>query len=73
MGKNILKFFDIYKQHFVDVSQDDVTKFIFKRHNGELRYGLHAIVTDGQSSTKFISKKEWDALDVPIRKDSPHA
>lgn len=63
----LLTFFDLYKRQFVQVAKVDVTKFIFTDHHGNTRYGLHGIVTDGQSANKFIDEQTWRTLDVPLR------
>lgn len=65
----LLTFFDIHKNAFVQVDKKDIVKFVFTRKDGEKRYGLRGVITDGQSATKFVDKADWDAIDVAVATD----
>lgn len=67
MGTNIFKFYDVRKRVFVEVAKADVTKATFTPHNGETRYALRGVITDGQTATKFVPKEDWNTLtDIPM-------
>lgn len=67
MSDKIFTFYDVRKRVFVEVAKADVTKATFTPHNGETRYALRGVITDGQTATKFVPKEDWDALtDVPM-------
>jgi hypothetical protein len=47
----------------VQVDENTVRKVIFETKSGT-RYGLKAVTADGRKLTKFISKDDWDKINV---------
>lgn len=59
-----IEFYDVKLRQKVKVPQSKVTKTTFDTKNGQVRYGLRAKTEDGRNLTKFVSKADWDKLDV---------
>lgn len=59
-----IEFYDVKLRQKVKVPQSKVSKTTFDTKNGQVRYGLRAKTEDGRNLTKFISKADWDKLDV---------
>ncbi len=63
-----ITFYDVKLRKKVSIDQSQVKKVTFKTKNGQLRYALRAKTDDGRNLTKFVSKSDWEALDVPEEK-----
>lgn len=61
-----IEFYDVKTRSKVSVEMSSVSKTTFTTKNGQERYGLRAKTKDGRSLTKFVSKADWDKLDVPV-------
>ena len=63
-----ITFYDVKLRKKVSIDQSKVKKVTFTTKNGQLRYALRAKTDDGRNLTKFVSKSDWEALNVPIEK-----
>lgn len=61
-----IQFYDVKIRQKVSVQEKDVKKVTFTTKNGQTRYGLRAKTSDGRNLTKFISKAEWEKLNLPV-------
>lgn len=61
-----IEFYDVKIRQKVSVDNKNVKKVTFTTKNGQTRYGLRAKTADGRNLTKFISKSEWDKLNLPV-------
>lgn len=66
--KATIEFYDVKTRSKVSIEMGSVSKTTFTTKNGQERYGLRAKTSDGRSLTKFVSKGDWDKLDVPVEK-----
>lgn len=66
--KNEVEFYDVKLRKKVSIPLTQVKKTTFKTKNGQERHGLRAKTSDGRNLTKFVSKGDWDKLDVPVEK-----
>jgi hypothetical protein len=66
--KGSIEFYDVKTRSKVSIELSNVSKTTFTTKNGQERYGLRAKTADGRSLTKFVSKADWDKLDVPVEK-----
>jgi hypothetical protein len=62
-----VEFYDVKFRKKVSVEKKDITKTTFLA-NGQTRYGLRGKTSDGRTLTKFVSKADWDKMDVPVEK-----
>lgn len=60
-----IEFYDVKLKQKVQIDQSKVRKTTFQTKNGQTRYGLRATTEDGRNLTKFVSKTDWDTLEVP--------
>jgi len=64
-----IQFYDVRRREKVDVPEANIKKTSFERTTKagklQVRYALTALM-DGSKLTKFVSKVDWDALDVPV-------
>ncbi len=60
-----IEFYDVKLRQKVQIDEAKVKKTTFQTKNGQTRYGLRATTEDGRNLTKFVSKGDWDALNVP--------
>lgn len=60
-----ISFYDVKIRQKVEVDDRNVVKVTFTTKNGQTRYGLRAKTSDGRPLTKFISKAEWEKLNLP--------
>lgn len=60
-----IEFYDVKLKQRVQIDEKDVRKTTFETKNGQTRYGLRAKTEDGRNLTKFVSKADWESLDVP--------
>ena len=63
-----VEFYDVKTKAKVKVDDKEVTKTTFTTNNGQTRYGLRGKTKDGRNLTKFVSKADWDKLNVPVEK-----
>jgi hypothetical protein len=61
-----IDFYDVKTRQKVSIDKGKVKKTTFNTKNGQVRHGLRAKTDDGRNLTKFISKAEWDSLDIPV-------
>jgi hypothetical protein len=63
-----IQFYDVKSRQKVNVPESQITKTKFERTtkdgSTQTRYALRA-VHDGTKLTKFCSRSDWEALDVP--------
>lgn len=60
-----IEFYDVKLRTKVAIEEANIRKTTFETKNGQVRYGLRAKTEDGRNLTKFVSKADWDSLDVP--------
>ena len=60
-----IEFYDVKIKSKVQIDESQVKKTTFTTKNGQLRYGLRAKTEDGRNLTKFVSKSDWEAMDLP--------
>ncbi|MCU0496352.1 MAG: hypothetical protein MUF87_03255 [Anaerolineae bacterium] len=60
-----IEFYDVKTRQKVAIDESQVRKTTFNTKNGQVRHGLRAKTEDGRNLTKFVSKAEWDRLNVP--------
>jgi hypothetical protein len=60
-----IEFYDVKIRQKVQIPESDVVKTTFTTKNGQTRYGLRAKTSDGRNLTKFVSKSDWEALNLP--------
>lgn len=63
-----IEFYDVKLRKKVSINESNVSKVTFETKNGQTRYGLRAKTDDGRNLTKFVSKSDWDSLNVPVEK-----
>jgi hypothetical protein len=61
-----VEFYDVKLRTKVKVPKAKVQKTTFEAANGQVRYGLRGETEDGRKLTKFVSKADWDGMDVPV-------
>ena len=61
-----IEFYDVKLKKKVAIEESNVKKTTFTTKNGQVRYGLRAKTDDGRNLTKFVSKTNWDEMDVPV-------
>ncbi|MBN1678789.1 MAG: hypothetical protein JW966_00760 [Anaerolineae bacterium] len=60
-----IEFYDVKIRQKVQIKESDVIKTTFTTKNGQTRYGLRAKTADGRNLTKFVSKSDWESLNLP--------
>jgi len=61
-----IEFYSVKERRRVSVPEANVRKVVYyPRGAGNPRYALRATY-DGQTLTKFVSKAEFDRLDLPV-------
>jgi hypothetical protein len=58
------EFYDVKTRSKIHVQHANVHKTKFVSESGRTTYALRGATNDGRSVTKFISKKDWDMLEV---------
>jgi hypothetical protein len=61
-----IEFYDVKLRQKVQIDEGNVKKTTFETKNGQVRYGLRATTDDGRKLTKFVSKTDWETLEVPV-------
>lgn len=61
-----IEFYDVKLRKKVSIDESNVKKTTFETKGGQVRYGLRAKTSDGRNLTKFVSKADWDKLNVPV-------
>ena len=60
-----IEFYDVKIRQKVKIEEGNVTKVTFQTKNGQTRYGLRAKTDDGRNLTKFVSKADWEKMNLP--------
>jgi hypothetical protein len=64
-----VEFYNVKTRSKVSVPEGQIQKATLKRQNKngttQIRYVLRALV-DGMKLTKFVSQKDWEALNAPV-------
>lgn len=60
-----IEFYDLKLKKKVSIDESKVKKVTFNTDKGQVRYGLRATTDDGRKLTKFVSKGDWDTLNLP--------
>jgi len=60
-----IEFYDVKVRAKVQIDESQVKKTTFETKNGQVRYGLRAKTEDGRNLTKFVSKADWENLNLP--------
>ncbi len=60
-----IEFYDVKTRQKVKIDEKNVKKVTFETKNGQTRYGLRAKTADGRNLTKFVSKSDWESLNLP--------
>ena len=60
-----VEFYDVKVREKVKIPKDRITKIKITQKNGQVRFAFRALTEDGRKLTKFCSKADWDAMDVP--------
>ncbi|MBN1967003.1 MAG: hypothetical protein JW910_20285 [Anaerolineae bacterium] len=60
-----IEFYDVKFRKKVSLPEKDVVKTTFTTKNGQLRYGLRGKTADGRTLTKFVSKSDWEKMNLP--------
>lgn len=63
-----IEFYDIKLKKKVQLPEEDVKKVTFTTKNNQVRYGLRGTTEDKRKLTKFVSKAEWDKLNLAVEK-----
>ncbi|MCL4875752.1 MAG: hypothetical protein KJ064_03800 [Anaerolineae bacterium] len=63
-----IEFYDIKLKKKVQLPEKDVKKVTFTTKNNQVRYGLRGTTEDKRKLTKFVSKAEWDKLNLAVEK-----
>jgi hypothetical protein len=61
-----VEFYDVKTREKVKIDDKKVSKTTFTGDNGQVRYGLRGETADGRKLTKFVSKGDWDGMNVPV-------
>lgn len=61
-----IEFYDVKVRQKVQIDESKVKKVTFETKNGQTRYGLRAKTDDGRNLTKFVSKADWEKLNLPV-------
>ncbi len=59
-----IEFYDVKTRQKVMIDASRVKKVTFQTKSGQVRYGLRARTHDGRHLTKFVSKADWDSMDL---------
>lgn len=60
-----MQFYNVKKREKVEVGEEKLKKTTYQGKGGQVRYAVRAVDDDGTNLTRFVSKDDWDALDVP--------
>lgn len=63
-----IEFYDVKLREKVQIDESKIRKVTFDTKSG-VRYGLRATTDDNRKLTKFVSKANWEELDVPEGED----
>lgn len=61
-----IEFYDVKIRKKVKIDESKVKKVTFQTKNGQTRYGLRAKTDDGRNLTKFVSKADWEKMNLPV-------
>lgn len=65
-----IEFYDVKIRQKVSIDESKITKTTFNTKNGQVRYGIRGKTDDGRVLTKFVSKSDWETMDVPEESSS---
>lgn len=60
-----MQFYNVKKREKVEIGEDMLKKTSYSGKGGQKRYAVRAKDDDGTNLTRFVSKDDWDAMDVP--------
>jgi hypothetical protein len=64
-----VQFYDVKTRQKVSIPESSLTKVKYERSlsdgSVQIRYALRAKTSDGRNLTKFVSKVDWEKLNVP--------
>jgi hypothetical protein len=60
-----IEFYDVKIRKKVSLPERDCVKTTFTTKTGQIRYGLRGKTTDGRKLTKFVSKADWEKMNLP--------
>ena len=60
-----IEFYDVKIRQKVQIEEKDVVKVTFTTKNGQTRFGLRGKTADGRNLTKFVSKADWEKMNLP--------
>jgi hypothetical protein len=60
-----IEFYDVKLRQKVSIPEVYVVKTTFTTKKGQTRYGLRAKTADGRNLTKFVSKSDWESMNLP--------
>jgi outer membrane usher protein FimD/PapC len=60
-----IEFYDVKTRQKVQIDESAVVKVTFTTKKGQTRYGLRAKTPDGRNLTKFVSKADWESMNLP--------
>ncbi len=60
-----MQFYNVKKREKVEIPEDQLKKKVYDS-KGRKRYAVRAVDDDGTNLTRFVSKDDYDELDVPV-------
>lgn len=63
-----IEFYDIKLKKKVNLEDKNVKRVTFTTKNNQVRYGLRGTTEDNRKLTKFVSKAEWEKLNLEEEK-----
>ncbi|GAB4576175.1 MAG: hypothetical protein Kow0077_31330 [Anaerolineae bacterium] len=60
-----VEFYDVKYKKKVTIDEKNIVKVTFTTKSGGVRYGIRGTTEDGRNLTKFVSKADWEAMNVP--------
>lgn len=64
-----VQFYDVKTRQKVSIPESNLKKVKYERSlsdgSVQVRYALRATTSDNRNLTKFVSKADWDKLNVP--------
>jgi hypothetical protein len=60
-----IEFYDVKTRQKVSLPEADVVNTTFPTKHGQTRYGLRGKTKDGRTLTKFVSKTDWETMNLP--------
>lgn len=63
-----IEFYDVKFRTKVKIDESKIKKVVFNTKKGQVRYGIRGTTEDGRTLTKFVSKGDWESMNVPEEK-----